>query len=210
MRRGVLFVCAAALALALAGCGNSKELEAENASLSAKVGKLSDENESLEDEKKDLQEALEKAEEEKKSAEEQLSAVRESVLALEAEKTVQEGDVTVLLVNKGESPKDVKNWVFNSRCTFEFLVTNNTDKDIQGVEGALKLMDLFGKEIQTVGCDFTGRIIPAHDSLTVDTLSLEVNEYMDEDVKLYNTKFADLKSEYTVTKIVFTDGTEKE
>lgn len=210
MRRYAVIGCLAALALALTGCGNSKELEAQNASLSAKVERLADENESLEDEKKALKGELEQARAEKESAQDQLASIRESVLALEAEKTVQEGDVTVLLVDKGEIPVDSKNWVFSNQCTFVFMVTNNTDKDIQGVEGALKVMDLFGKEIKTLGCDFTGQTIPAGGTVMVDDMVFEVNEYIAAEMKLYTTRFADMKSEYTVTKIVFTDGSEKE
>ncbi len=43
-----------------------------------------------------------------------------------------------------------------------------------------------------------------------DDLSFEINEFIDEHMKLYTTAYEDLKSEYTVTQIVFTDGTVKE
>ena len=92
----------------------------------------------------------------------------------------------------------------------KFKITNNTDKDIQGIEGKLKIMDLFGKEILTAGCDFTGHTIPAGETVVNDDLSFEINEFINEHMKLYTTAYEDLKSEYTVTQIVFTDGTVKE
>ena len=129
-------------------------------------------------------------------------------MAKEAE--IQAGDVVVRLIGKEDVEKDSSKWIFNSYSNLKFEITNNTDKDIQGIEGKLKIMDLFGKEILTAGCDFTGHTIPAGETVVNDDLSFEINEFIDEHMKLYTTAYEDLKSEYTVTQIVFTDGTVKE
>ncbi len=112
------------------------------------------------------------------------------------------------LKSQVESLSAVKESLSYSNLKFE--ITNNTDKDIQGIQGKLKIMDLFGKEILTAGCDFTGHTIPAGETVVNDDLSFEINEFINEHMKLYTTAYEDLKSEYTVTQIVFTDGTVKE
>ena len=71
----------------------------------------------------------------------------------------------------------------------------------------MKIKDLFGKEIISFGCDFTGQKITANKSVTFDNLGIDINEFMDDHVKLYNEDFSDLKFEYSVTSIVYSDGT---
>ena len=58
-------------------------------------------------------------------------------------------------------------------------------------------------------CDFTGETIPAHSSVVNDNLVFEVNEFISDHTQLYMTDLKDLKFEYEVTCIVFTDGTQK-
>ena len=197
-----LFIIALAGSCMICGCGNSKELAAEKESLAAQV-------ESLQKENADLSAELSSLKADKEEAEQKLSAIEESLAAAEKEKEIQEGDVTVALISKSSIPKDSSKWIFSNYCVMGFEVTNHTDKDIQGVQGILKSNDLFGEEILSAGCDFVGDTIPAHQSISVE-LQFEVNEFMNDHMKLYNTEFKDLKCEYTVTKIVFTDGTVKE
>ena len=197
-----IFLIGSIVMLAVSGCGNSKELASANESLTAQV-------ESLNAEKESMSEALDKAQKEKDSSENKLKAIQESIALVEAESKVQENDVTVKMIEKDSIPKDSSKWIFSNSCPMTFEVINNTDKDIQGVQGDLKVMDLFGSEILTAGCDFLGENIPAGGSI-VSELSYEVNEFVSTDMKLFNTDFKDLKTEYTITKIVFADGTEKE
>ena len=58
----------------------------------------------------------------------------------------------------------------------------------------------------TINCDFTGNSIPEGKSITVDDLGMDINQFFDNEVKLYNTDFKDLKFEYEVTNIVYEDG----
>ena len=188
LKYGIVGLLAAGL---LSGCSGTGELEAQNQELKSQVESLSAVKESLEGEKESLSSELASAKEQK-----------------EAE--IQDGDVVVRLIGKEDVEKDSSKWIFNSYSNLKFKITNNTDKDIQGIEGKLKIMDLFGKEILTAGCDFTGHTIPAGETVVNDDLSFEINEFINEHMKLYTTAYEDLKSEYTVTQIVFTDGTVKE
>ena len=123
---------------------------------------------------------------------------------------MQEEDIVVRVVEKGELPKDIYNGRYNDMCTMTFEITNNTDQDVQGIEGTLKIMDLFGKEIMVSGCDFTGQTIPAKQTITDIGLFFVINQFISEHMKFYITAFIDLKFDYTVSQVVFTDVTIKE
>ena len=147
---------------------------------------------------------------ERESLKSELDTLKADIEEAEKETTVQDGDVTVLVTDKTVTPKNTDHWIFSNYVNFVFSITNNTAKDIQGIQGELNISDLFGAEIMTVGCDFTGETIAAGATITNDDLSFECNEFMDEHMKLYNEEYKDLKFTYVVKQIVFTDGTVKE
>ena len=204
LKYGIVGLLAAGL---LSGCSGTGELEAQNQELKSQVESLSAVKESLEGEKESLSSELASAKEQKEEAGKKAAALQATIDEMAKEAEIQDGDVVVRLIGKEDVEKDSSKWIFNSYSNLKFKITNNTDKDI---EGKLKIMDLFGKEILTAGCDFTGHTIPAGETVVNDDLSFEINEFINEHMKLYTTAYEDLKSEYTVTQIVFTDGTVKE
>ncbi len=119
---------------------------------------------------------------------------------------VRDDEVVVSVTNKSNLPKDTNAGRYSDRVELTFDVMNRTDKAIKGVQGNLTVCDLFGVEILTIHCDFTGNSIPANNSITVNDLGMEINQFMDKHVKFYNTDFSDLKFEYEVTNIVYDDG----
>ena len=60
--------------------------------------------------------------------------------------------------------------------------------------------------LYTSGCDFTGNTIDPGASYRESELSYECNQFIDDDMKLFNTRFEDLQFIYEVTSIVFSDG----
>lgn len=157
----------------------------------------------------ELQVQLEAVTEERDSLQAELDALEAQVEAEQAENVLANDDVAVVVIGKSVIHKDSSNWIFSNYVNFSFSVTNHTEKDIQGIQGTLTVSDLFGVEILTSGCDFTGNTIPAGETIIVDDLSYECNEFMDADMKLFNENYEDLNFAYNVTKIVFTDGTTK-
>ena len=119
---------------------------------------------------------------------------------------VRDDEVVVTVTNKSNLPKDTNAGRFSDRIDFTFDVLNRTNKVIKGVQGNLLVCDMFGEEILEINCDFTGNSIPVGESITVDDLGMEINQFMDNHVKFYNTDFSDLKFEYEVTNIVYDDG----
>lgn len=96
---------------------------------------------------------------------------------------------------------------YSPRVEFTFKVCNSTSKNIKGVQGILSIKDLFGVDIMSSSLDFTGQIIGANDSIVVSGMGIDINQFKDDHVKIYNTNFDDLKFEYEITSIIYEDGT---
>jgi len=186
------------ISIMLAGCGNSNDLMSQNETLKAQV-------ESLSYEKESMSSAIESLSIELDSEKEKLKTLQASIEESKAEVEIRQEDVTVSVTDKNTSTGKYGQMY----CTTVFEVTNNTEKDIQGVEGDLKINDLFGKEILTLGCDFTGKTIPSGEKVVFDDMTYDVNQFINIDMQYYNTDYKDLKFEYTVSQIVFTDGSVK-
>jgi len=112
----------------------------------------------------------------------------------------------ITVAEKISTPKDTANWIFSNYVHFAFEIINKDDKAIKGIEGNLTVNDLFGKEIITIGCDFTGETIEP-EGFYGPVMSFECNEFIDEHMKLFNTDYSDLQFSYDITKVVYDDGT---
>lgn len=121
--------------------------------------------------------------------------------------SVRDDKIIFTVEDKINYEKDTSAWRFSPFVELICKIENMTDKDIKGIEGELTVNDLFGKQIITIGWDITGEDIPANGSITQKDYGLEINEFMDTHMKLYNTDYDDLKFEYKVKQIVYTDGT---
>jgi hypothetical protein len=112
-------------------------------------------------------------------------------------------EVLVEVTNKINLPEDWDAGRFSPRVEFQFQITNETDRDIKGIQGTLVIQDMFGVEIMSMGCDFTGQIIPAQDSIVVSDLGIDINQFMDDHIKLHAEVYENLIFEYLVTSIVY-------
>ena len=117
--------------------------------------------------------------------------------------------VTVNVTDKQNLDINYNAGRYSPRAEFVFEVYNNTSKDIKGVQGTLTIKDLFGVDIMSLGLDFTGQTIPANSSVVFDDLGFDINQFMDDHVKVYSTDLDDLNFEYEVTSIVYSDGTKE-
>lgn len=120
---------------------------------------------------------------------------------------VRDDKVILTVKKKINYEEDINAWRFSPFVELVCKIENMTNKDIKGVQGNLVINDLFGKEIITIEWDVTGENIPANGSITQEDYGLEINHFMDDHMKLYNTNYDDLKFEYKVTQIVYADGT---
>ena len=114
--------------------------------------------------------------------------------------------VKVNVLDKKNIPEDIYNGQFSPRVQFVIEVSNKSDKDIKGVSGVLTIKDLFGKDIISSTCDFTGQNIAVGSSATYSDLGMDINVFMDDHIKLYNENYSDLIFEYKVESIIYSNG----
>ena len=157
----------------------------------------------------ELQKQVDTLTDEKNKAVAEKEALKIELEEIKKAKTVESGDVTIVVVDKVNTPKDTNQWRFSSYSTFHISITNNTEKDIKGIQGVLDVQDMFGVSIMKSQCDLTGNVIKAHATIINKDLSLEINEFMDTHTKVYSADYDDLKFVYEVQQIMFTDGTTK-
>lgn len=119
---------------------------------------------------------------------------------------IKEKSVNVTVTDKRNITKDIHNGSFSDRVEFTFNLENTFDKPVKGIEGILYIRDMFGKDILSTSCDFTGQSIPANNSITITDMGIDINNFMDEHIKLYNENYSDLKFDYEVINIVYDEG----
>jgi hypothetical protein len=140
----------------------------------------------------------------KKKAEE--AAAEELKKRVEAERQAKLEEfakmISVALVSKRNSQGEYGQKFVILDVAFE----NKTDKDIQGVKGVLKLKDIFGDQIQGVRWSYDGGV--AAKATAVEKGSgVKINQFMDKDMKLWNTDPDKIKATFEVSTILFKDGT---
>ncbi len=121
------------------------------------------------------------------------------------EKT-NEKEIIVTVIEKNNIPKNTIEGRYSDRVEFAFTVKNLTEKSIKGIQGTLTVKDLFDDKIISIGCDFTGKQIPANGTTTYKDIGIDINQFMDNHTKLYNEKFEDLKFTYEIENIVYSDS----
>lgn len=183
----------------LSGCSNSQDSMSAQLQVSEKDKIISS-----------LQKELEAVKSERDKAMADYSNIKSQLDKMKKESEVQQGDVTVSVIDKINIPKDIRNSRYSDRVECHFSVTNNMDKEIKGIQGILFIQDLFGVSIMALNCDFVGNIIKPNETVVYKGLGFDVNQFMDDHVKVYTTDYSDLKFAYTVKQIVFTNGTIKD
>lgn len=164
----------------------TSDLLSEIETLNAQIAELQTENKLLKNENESLANQLQ---------------------AKEAETTVQDNDVEVTFVGKVNIPKDIYNSQFSDRVEFNINAKNNTDKDIKGIQGTVDIQDMFGVSILKLKCDLAGQTIAPGETASYNDLGFDVNQFMNDHVKVYTTNYDDLIFVYTVNTIMFSDGT---
>lgn len=121
--------------------------------------------------------------------------------------TNEKDPITVSVYEKIDYPADIMNGRYAPFCEINLHVTNNTDKPIQGIQGELTAKDLFGELIIVIDWDITGQIIQPGATVDYTGYGMEINEYIDEQQKLFATAFEDMQFSYKESKIVYADET---
>jgi hypothetical protein len=197
----------ALLFLFVVGCSGSENITAYNEpEVSLDFTSLQTMIEELQNENEELRAVLERAQNESGSEDaEEPPPIDAEIEIIETDPEPQITEVDVVFTNKINIPRNRDAWRFSDRVEFIIDVTNNTDTDIRGVQGVVEVQNLFGVEIMSVRVDFTGQTIPARETTTFTGMGIDINEFRDSDVRLWNEDFEDLNFVYTVEMIVFAD-----
>lgn len=186
----IIIICVLLLILfTLLGCqGDSTE------ELSLQVKKLQDEIKLLEIELKEVKRERDRLKAEIVEQEDNSNDVNKELLIIE-------------VVDKINRPKDVDNWILDNSVNFHISITNNYKKDIREIRGELNIKTTAGVSILRFDCDLRGHIISSGETFTNKDTVFKINEYVNEDMRLYRTDHDDLKYTYKINEIIFTDGT---
>jgi hypothetical protein len=106
-----------------------------------------------------------------------------------------------LLSKKNKVQVDERRFV-----ALEIAYSNKTDKDIQRVNGVLKISDIYGNTVIDIGRSFD-RGIPARQTVVDHDAGVLINPLMEPQVNLWNTDFDKLKLTFEAQTILFKDGT---
>lgn len=110
--------------------------------------------------------------------------------------------LSVALINKKNTVQEYNQKFVNFELAFE----NKSDKDIQGVKGILRITDIFDDTIQNIRWSFDNGV-KSKQTFVERGAGLDINQFKDEHMKLWNTDFEKLKSTFEVQTIIFADGT---
>lgn len=124
--------------------------------------------------------------------------------------TEQDAPVSIVVTDKINLPKDIMTGRISDAIQLTINVENKSDKAIKGIQGVLTVNDLFDKKINSFSCEFTGQTIAAGSTATFDDLGMDVNQFLEDEVKLFNENFSDLKFSYKIGTIIYEDGTTEE
>lgn len=119
-------------------------------------------------------------------------------------KTVTKGsdEVKIECIGKTNIEANILEGIYSDYSSFEFKITNESSKDIRGIQGNFYAYNLFGECILKGGADFTGKKIPAGGS-TKMKISKEINMFIDDDQDVQRESYDDLFFEYEVISVVY-------
>ncbi|MFJ7954581.1 hypothetical protein ACIQZG_24075 [Lysinibacillus sp. NPDC096418] len=119
------------------------------------------------------------------------------------EKSKLNDSITIQLVEK--TPRD-SSYDADYILNFKLKITNHTDKDIKGFIGETYFYDMFGELLYTVDLKYEWDLIPANNSIDFNS-GFKLNNFNDNDVRLFNLPFENMKFDYKISSIIFNDGT---
>lgn len=146
------------------------------------------------------------SEERERQAQEQ-KELEEKRAKEEAEKEEIANAVTLNVYNKNLIPEDISAGRYQDFVELKMNCKNNTDKDIVAVKGNIKVTDLFGNAILNISLLYDKGTIPAKKEVDIKDVGIEINQFIDEHIKLRDTEFSKLKFSFETTSVAFADGT---
>lgn len=120
---------------------------------------------------------------------------------------IQSNKVSLEITKKGFYEADYMSGDYQDQITMDLKLTNETDKDIKGVEGVLTFYDIFDNKISSMIIRYD-KSIPTHQSKILEG-GRNYNQFIDEDIKLKEVELENLKYKWEITTIIYIDGSKE-
>ncbi len=108
--------------------------------------------------------------------------------------------VDLKILKKGFTDGD-----YQDSISMSLELTNNSGKELDGVKGTIRIQDLFGDHIKSIGISYDDGLKISEVKLY--SVYLEYNQFIDSDIELRNIDLAKMNYEWEVETLVYTDGT---
>lgn len=109
--------------------------------------------------------------------------------------------LTVAVLSKTNKMRDYEHDV-----VFSVAYQNNSNKPLRALNGVLIVTSLLGNPIMKIKWETT-HTIASGDRWVESDNGVSINQFIPNQVKLWESKYEDLKFTFNVTKILYTDGT---
>lgn len=112
-------------------------------------------------------------------------------------------EIKATILSKKFVEADYMNGIVDDYIGLKVEFINNTEKDMKGFKGSFGLFDIFGEKIQDVNVSYDEGI-KANETKTWNG-TLKYNPFIDSHVKLRTTDLENLKYEWNIEKIIYSE-----
>ena len=125
---------------------------------------------------------------------------------VEAEQKAKQEEFAKLITVVAVAKRNISGDYGARSVTFDVAFENKGEKDIAGIKTTMRIADFFGDKIMDVGWSFDEGVATGKTFVEKGS-GLKINQFMDKDMKVWNSDFDKLKISFDVRKIIFKDGT---
>jgi hypothetical protein len=111
----------------------------------------------------------------------------------------------VIVTGMSQLPTNANAGRYSDYIAFEMQYENKGDKTIRAFTGVLTFSDLFDRTIKKLQLTYDSPIAPKQKVIDKEK-TFKVNQFMDEDMKLYNSKLENLHVTFAGQSVIFDDG----
>lgn len=116
--------------------------------------------------------------------------------------------IAVAFIGKKMIPSDMYSGRFQDQIKVVFGFKNKSEKDIAGIKGNCKFLDMFGDEVKTIGLSFDEGVTAGKTKEWAGYVGF--NQFIDEDNKFASADQSKLKFVFEPQTIIFKDGSKLE
>ena len=114
--------------------------------------------------------------------------------------------VGLMFIGKFFRKMDLQAGDAGDQITFSFILSNDTNKNIRAIRGALVFSDLFDKPIMSVAVTYD-KPLNANGGRESCDFALTYNQFMDDHRKLKATDLGSLVTRWVPSEVIYADGT---